>query len=271
MRVTGVAVTALIVVFWVGMNSLLVLRQHRFRTQDRHRQAVNAYLGDELLRERWLGIYRDNKKVGYSGYVFEKVFVEEGTEVHSRLESVVEVDFLFGIPVRVDLQGSLVLDGELRPLRLRLEVVIANMLSTIFTGEAEGERFLVEASQGGAEPIRVSLPRDELFLGDAIGPSLPVSGLAVGDEFEVPYFNPLSSILDTAPSVCSVRVVSRSEQEVEGLLADVFELETEFGNMRSRSWVTSTGEVLRQEFGPPLEGLVLRRERKENARRFFKK
>ena len=48
--------------------------------------------------------------------------------------------------------------------------------------------------------------------------------------------------------MATVRVESKATLEIDGFAADVYGLETDFRGLRSKSWVTATGELLRQEF-----------------------
>lgn len=265
MKPAGTVLTALVVCFWVAMNGLLVRRHLTVRRQDRYRLAVSEFLGSELRRERWLGIYRKGEKMGYSGWSFEKVLGTEGFEFLTTLESSIALDVL-GREVPVEIEGRMVLDADLRPKALRLDALIAKDVRVEVTGKADGDRFSLEVRQGRLVLASLSAPREELLLGDGLAPSLPVSGLRVGDSFSVPCFDPVTM----SRSQAEVKVVRSEIREVEGLLTDVFELETRYRNVESRSWVTSGGELLRQEFGPPLEGVVLRREARETARRFSK-
>jgi hypothetical protein len=108
---------------------------------------------------------------------------------------------------------------------------------------------------------------DSLLMGNGLVPALPVAGFNVGDSFEVPCFDPIS--MGCSPA--QVKVLSQSKYDSDGLAVDAFILETEFKGMKSKSWVTASGELLRQEFGPPLEDIVLRHESRDSARRFFRR
>lgn len=262
MRLLGITATIAILLFWATMNTLVVLRQRDLRSQNRYRAGVNAFLGTDLLRERWLGIYQKNRKIGYSGYILEKVFADEGPEISGRIESRLETRVL-GRQLPVEVLGSFTLDVAMIPIQLRLDVSIGAAIPLTLTGEGREDRFRIVARQGEQTIVELDLPREDFFLGDGLVPSLPVSGFTVGERFSVPCFDPLT----LTRSLAEVEVVARETREIGGLPTDGFRLETTFGNRKSTSFVTSTGEVLRQEFGD----LVLRRETRENATRFFKR
>jgi hypothetical protein len=262
----GTLLTLAIFAFWAAMNSLVVIREKERKDLDKYRQGVSSFLGGDLYRERWLGIYKKNKRIGYTGYVFEKVFAAEGVEVHSSVECRMEID-IFGRPQAVSLTGNLILDEGMRPVQLRMDAHLDRALSMAVTGKRRDGGFAIEARAGPLKLLDLSLPLEELHLGNGLVPSFPISGFKVGDEFQVPCFDPI--VMSRSPA--TVRVVSKEERSIEGFRAEVFVLETEFHGKKSRTWVTDAGELLRQEFAPPLDDIVLRRERKEILKRDAKK
>jgi len=266
LKLAGTLATVLVVAYWVTMNALVIQRERELRTQGRYRAGVDRYLGTDLLRERWLEIYRKNRKIGYSGYTFEKVFAEEGVEIQTSLESRVDLD-VRGLQLPVRLSGTLVLDREMKPIRLRLDVVLAERLPVTLLGERRGEDFRLEARQGSQTVFALSLPREELILADGLAPSLPYSGFRVGERFQVPCFDPVAM----GRSVVDVEVVSKDVDVIDGLQTEVFHLETTFRGTKSESVVTASGELLRQKLGPPLDDIVLRRATRANAKRFFER
>jgi hypothetical protein len=248
------------------MNALVALREMERRDLDKYRQGVSNFLGGELYRERWLGIYRKNRRVGYTGYTFEKVFAAEGVEFHSSVECKMEID-PFGQPQVVSLTGNLVLDESMKPIHLRMDANLDRAISAVATGKRRDGMFALEAHAGSLKLADFSVPLEELHLGNGLVPSFPLSGFKVGDVFEVPCFDPILM----SRSIATVKVISKEERSIEGFRAEVYVIETAFRGLTSRAWMTGTGELLRQEFGPPLGDLVLRRERKEILKRDEKK
>jgi hypothetical protein len=266
LKFIGYLLTLAIFAFWASMNTKVILRQQEIETQDRYRASVTRYLGNELLRERWLGVYRKNKKIGYTGETYEKVLAAEGFEIHATIESRMEIDF-FGKSLPVSTHGFLVLDARLRPMSLRVDIDAGGVFAISVRGESKGGEFALVVERGGTPVLRIPVPRGEMLVGNGLVPALPISGFRVGDEFRVPCFDPIRM----ERSLVEVKVASHRVKEIDGLLTEVFSLETRFREFTSKSWVTATGELLRQEFGPPLEDIILRRESRDNARRYFKK
>lgn len=255
MKHLGWLVTIAIVVYAGAMNWMVYERQRAVSSLDRYRAGVSTFLGAELQREQWMGIYRKHRRVGYTGYTIEKVFPAEGVEIQTTMESRMEIE-LFGQPQTLDLNGSLVLDETMRPLTLYMDVAGSAGSFITISGKREGERFEVDVRRGNMRLFRVQLPLAELHLGNGLVPNLPLSGYKVGDIYEVPCFDPLFM----GRAVARVEVLSREIKEVDGVQAEVLILETRFRDITARSWVTPGGELIRQEFGPPLDDLLLRRE-----------
>jgi len=255
-----------ILAYWITMNSLVILRERENRSLDQYRAGVSEFLGTSLLRERWLGIYRKNRKIGYTGYTFEKVFAAEGVEVQSTLESKMQMDFL-GISRKVEMDGTLVLDGDMKPLRLQLDISVESIASLTVLGALRADQFVLTVKQGKVPLLEIPLPREELHLGNGLVPVLPVAGFEVGETFKVPCFDPITM----SRAVANVKVASKAAREIDGFTVDVYCLETTFRGLTSKSWVTGAGELVRQEFGPPLDDIVLRRDTRAGARRAFQR
>ena len=260
MKRLGTLITTAIVLYAGAMNWMVYERQRSVSSLDRYRAGVTTFLGNELHREQWMGIYRNHKRVGYTGYTIEKMFPVEGVEIQTTMESRMDID-LFGKPQTLDINGSLVLDESMRPLRLYMDVSGSTGSFITISGKREGKHFGVEVRRGNLRLLRVELPLIELHLGNGLVPNLPVSGYKVGDVFEVPCFDPLFM----GRAVARVEVLSREVKEVDGVQAEVLILETRFRDITARSWVTPGGELIRQEFGPPLDDLLLRRETRKRS------
>ena len=264
MKLLGPILCLAIFGYWATMNTFVVLRQLEFAELDRSRQGVMSFLGNELLRERWMGIYKDRKKVGYTSLRVEKVFAEKGQEVHSAVETYLTFD-LFGRGQRLRLTAQLVQDEELRPLRFQGDVDIDGKFQVQMRGERREGRFPLVIAAGEMKIMELPLPVEDLFLADGLIPALPLSGLSVGETFRLPCFDPLAMARDVA----TVSVTSFEPVEVDGVRLDCFVLETSFRGSSCTSYMTASGEVLMQKFGPPLEGVVLRKESRERALRGF--
>jgi hypothetical protein len=263
MKLAGAAFTLVVLLFWGAMNTLLVLRQREIENLDSYRRGVSTFIGTDLMKERWMAIYKDNKKIGYSGFTIEKHFTEGGVEHNSSIDSAIKVD-LFGKGSDIRLIAQLVQDESLKPVELTGTLSFGGRHLRL-SGKRDADRFLVAVQMAGVKIVELPLPLGDLVIGNGLTPVLPVAGLEVGETYRVACFDPVTMTRD----IVEMRVTGLSTEYVDGFKTDCYTLESEFCGVTSRSKMTRDGLLLRQEFGPPLEGLVLRRQERQAARRGF--
>lgn len=284
MKYLGTISMSSIVLFWIVMNTLLVWRETETHRLDSYQRGVTAFLGNDLRRERWMGMYRksetEHKKVGYTGLVMERVYNAEGLTYHANLETY----FAGTLPLQsffsnsqnsssLKIKGQLTLDEDMKPIQMQLDLVVSLLEDTALEksqsfaieGVRHGSGFRVTLSREEEKLMTLPLPLEGLALSDGFAPSLPVADYKVGETYRVRVFNPLTP-LGLGSDTATVRVVAETTESVHGILLDVFELETEWQGSKTRSLVTANGEVVRQELGPPLN-LVLQHEKSQNAAR----
>jgi len=254
----GSVLTLIAFAFWATMNTLVVVRERELANLDQYRAGVTSFLGSEFQRERWMTIYQNRKPIGYTGGTFEKVFALEGIEIRQTMESVVRLPEPIG---KIRLAGTLVADKDLIPVSLRATVSHKGQPAATISGEQKDGKFRVTVSTGLLPFPPIDLPLEELHLGDALGPGLPIAGFRVGDAFRVPCFDPIALKRELA----TVKVISKQAKEIDGVRAELFCLETTFRGFTSKSWVNNAGELFTQEFGPPFEGIVLKRATRQEA------
>ena len=119
----------------------------------------------------------------------------------------------------------------------------------------EGVESVVSGAAGGPDPL--SMPLEKLTLGNSLVPDLPLAGLKEGESFQVNMFDP---IFFTSRPV-DVEVVSLDTQKIDGLLVDVYTLESTFRGFKSTTLVTRDGTVLRIHLERPFKGVKLRHEK----------
>ena len=268
MRFVALFFTLVILAFAGTMNTLLVLRQNRLMELGKYRQSVQTYFGAEQTRERWMGIYRNNNKIGYTGVTMERIPIADedfAFQFWSSLDSVFTFD-LFGRGKHVAFRGNLMQDNAMRPLELRGKLTLDHSIEISFSGKRDGDRFRLTVRKGDLRLFERELPLEDFHLGDGLTPTLPLAGLEVGDTFQVASFDPILM----GRSTVNVEVLSSETRPLGGILVDVFALKSLFRGASSTSWVTRDGTLLRQEFGPPLEGVVLKRENKQRAQKGFR-
>ncbi len=287
MKYFGLAIAVLIFLFWSTMNTLLVKRQLEVKQLGLYQQKVNLFLDNSRRRERWLGIYKHSdhrrRKLGYTGTIVEMRQGAEGREYHTKMESVINME-LFGQGAmllqgflgkgNLKISGDLVQDAEMRPLNLTVELTFPNGRHILIQGERQlipgelqVERFILKTHNEAFDIPPLSMPLDKLKLGNSLVPDLPFAGLKEGESFRVRTFDPVFF----TPRTVEVNVVSLDTKQIDGLLVDVFTLETTFRGVKNTALVTRDGTVLRMKLGPPLDGIILRHESPDTVKKGFSK
>ena len=260
----------LIIAFWISMNALLISREAELEKVGQFKGGIQGYLAGANLRESWMTIRSKGKRIGYSGYTVEKLYIDGGNEYHIGIETV----YRGRLPVptilasflpdnrQFELNGLLVLDEDMRPLSLRMNLSLATFrrqtetarASFLLVGRDRGDQFLVELfhEEDEAALLAVRLPSDKLTLSNGLAPTIPIAGLKQGKTYRVPVFDPLSS-LGFGSESATIEVLRKEARKIGGLFVDTWVVETRYGSKTISSWVTSGGEVLRQELGPPLD------------------
>ena len=167
MRLLGWLTTIVIVLFWGTMNTMLVVRQRELKELGKYRQGVQEFLGPERQRERWLGVYHNHKKIGYTGFQMEKVPLadkEFDFEFWTTIESVFRFD-LFGRGNNLKFKATLTQDNEMEPTHLHGELAIEKVAALQLIGTREDDGFRLTIKQGGLKLFSVRLPLDDFFLG----------------------------------------------------------------------------------------------------------
>ncbi|RME28618.1 MAG: transglutaminase domain-containing protein [Deltaproteobacteria bacterium] len=202
-------------------------------------------------RERWMGIFFEDQKVGYavsrSAPVAGGGTLHEGRS-HFRLAA-------FGtIQDVVTAQAALTdPDGTLRRFDF---FMVSDEVRISARGEVRGDEIVMEVDTGGGSrrftfPVSAP-PQVELSLEEVVRRH----ELAIGTRFEVPYFNPATMAEGVMEyEVTDVEVLENGEE--------AWWVRTRFGDIETRQLVTSAGEVIRQE--SPM-GLSMVRMTPEQAR-----
>lgn len=266
----------LIIAFWIFMNSLLVSREAELEKIGQFKGGIQGYLASARQRESWMSIRQQNKRIGYTGYTVEKLYIDGGNEYHIGIETI----YRGRLPVpsilekflpdnrQFEINGRLVLDEDMKPLGLEMILALSTLRANTETGRVgfllvgrrNGDHFRIELFHEEDETaiLAIRLPIDKLTLSNGLAPTIPIADFKPGKTYRVPVFDPLSSLGFGSESAI-VRVLGKEPRNIKGLFVDVWIVETRYGSRISNSWVTSAGEVLKQEIGPPLD-LVLEKE-----------
>ncbi|HXY41242.1 MAG TPA: hypothetical protein VEQ10_16325, partial [Vicinamibacteria bacterium] len=233
--------SALVVLTWVVQMGLL-LRHQRAQSA----VALAADLAGYGTAAQWRGVYYRGEKIGFS--VSQTTPTADGYEMREdgklqmtllgattavRLVSRLEVDRAFSLR-----RFSFSLDPGSGPTRITGALLGTRLSLTISTpsGERQEVRDLPEVPA-----LSVNLPR-----------TLAARGLRTGDVHTVSLFDPAT----LHNSTMRLEVGRRELVSVAGRPLPAFLVESSFAGVRTRSWITDTGEVVREE--SPMGLLVVR-------------
>ena len=243
-------VPALVVIGWIVAMAALV---------DRSYLRASANLGADLARygsdAQWHGVYYRGEKIGFT--VRQTLPSGDGFEVQEdgRLQMSLLGATTF---TRVRTTARLDKDFQLQSFDFLLDPGTGPLE---ITGVLSGLTLdLAIKSDAGTRRERRTLTEPPV-LGATIGRRLAAAGLKPGARYQWMVLDPAT--LQNAP--LTARVGERRLVESATRRRDVpaFEVTVEFAGLRTTSWVTDTGEVVREE--SPL-GLITVRETPEAAR-----
>ena len=242
------SVSVLVLITWAAVMALLVNRSY---LQASPNLATDlARYGSEAV---WRGLYYRGEKIGFT--VGQTVPTENGFELQE--DGLLQMSLL-GATTAATIRTTARVDSAfaLREFDFSLDPGTG---AVHVKGEIAGLRLTLAITSGGvtrtetrelAEPpaLSLNLPR-----------VLASGGLVPGKRHEWTIFDPAT--LSNAPMVITVG----SRELVRGLPVPTpaFRIEMEFAGLRTTSWITDTGDVVREE--SPL-GLIAVRESAENAR-----
>ena len=186
-------------------------------------------------QERWMGIFFEDQHVGYA-LSRSAAITSGGTLFEGRSQFRVAT---FGKIQQVTTAGTALVNGEGQLKRFDF-VMLADQVRLVARGEVKGKEIVMEVDQAG----ETSTLRFDVSSPPHVGMSLESvirqQELAVGLEFTVPYFDPLT----LAEGEMVIQVV---DVEVFDDGEEAYWLVSKFGSVETRSLVTPAGETLRQE------------------------
>lgn len=248
-RLTRV-VSILTLVSWALVMGVLVHRSYI--------QASAANLAVDLARygaeAHWRGIYYRGEKIGFA--VGQVVPVDSGFELQEdgRMQmALLGADTVAVLQTRARVDAAFTLqsfDFSLDPGTgpTRISGIVDGLSLRLTIATPSGTRTDVRALD---EPPTLALN---------LGRRLAAAGLTTGAVHRFQVFDPAT--LSNAPM--TLRIGERELLRLEGLPLPAFRVEQEFAGLRATSWITDTGEVVREESAL---GMLVVRESAESAQR----
>lgn len=248
---SGRAISAAILVWWLGMCVALVWREYFLPAAPASPGGAAAREVED--REEWIGIYSQAQKIGYASTRLSRA--QGGWLLEERASLRLS---LLGIPREIRSTTTVeVTEGFL--LRGFLTRVESGPTRFEAGGRVRDSELSVEVrSAGRIREIRIPL-KEIPWLPQTLRYMLLLQGeLEVGRRFRMPMIDPLTFSIEPMEIVVEARDRIKSGEREQ----DALRLGYSWAGLRSKAWVSLAGEVLREEgFG----GLSMVKETREQA------
>jgi transglutaminase-like putative cysteine protease len=241
--------SALVLVAWTLNMGLLV--RHAWSSSP---NALATDLAGYTPSAHWSGIYYRGEKIGFS--VSQTTPTDTGYEM--REDGRMQMSLL-GSTTAIRLSSRAQVDRSFR-LHAFSFSLDPGTGATEVSGVLDGARLAltVKTPSGTRSETRELGEPPALSLN--LSRSLAARGLRPGQQLEASLFDPAT--LRNAKMTLTVR--AREVVRVEGHVVPAFLVEGQFAGVRTRSWITDVGDVVREESAM---GLVVVRETREQAQR----
>jgi len=243
-----------IVVFWLGMNAELVRRELWLPRLPSGSTSIAASLTPEaFFKEQWMGIYYEGEKVGYSSTSVNRIHSDEspGFIVMNKTFLVLK---LMDNPLKVHFDGVLRTDEKFKMRTFNCMLKSAGHEITL-DGRLDGNTLSLSVLSGGKVFRKTAKVSEDVNLSNSLTPLLYLPDLKPGVTYTVDILDPLSLATNTA----KVTVTGMAPYEFAGKKVDVYVVDTQYQGLSFTSWVTESGETLKES--TPLGWTLIREDR----------
>jgi transglutaminase superfamily protein len=244
--------SSLVLVLWVGVMGVLVNRSYL---------QASGNLATDLARygstAQWRGVYYRGEKLGFT--VSQTVPVANDPDAAFELQEDAELQMtLLGatIPAKIRTTARVNRAFELRSFEFSLDPGTG---PTKVRGHVQGLKLLIAITTSSGTRTEVRQLTEPPMLALNLSRRLADAGLRPGARYRWSVFDPAT--LRNAPIV--VDIGSREIVRAASAPIPAFRVDMEFVGLRTTSWITDTGEVIREE--SPM-GFITVRETAERAR-----
>ena len=204
-------------------------------------------------QDRWMGIFFEDQPVGYA-VTSQSSTTDGGSLVRSR--SLFRIVAMGSIQ-QVITAGTAVLDADKAMQRFEF-YMDSDQVKLSVRGEMRPGELHMELVQAG-EVQSLDLPMQQApAMAMSLERILAKDELAVGQRFELPYFDPITLAQDT------MDVEVTGVELIPGTAEEAYWITTRFAGVESRRLVTPSGETLREEGGLGLSLVRMTREEAES-------
>lgn len=220
---------------------------------------ASANLAADLARygsdAQWQGVYYRGEKIGFT--IRQTVASGDGFELQEdgRLQM-----SLLGATTSTRMRTTARVDRDYRLESFEF-LLDPGTGPTEIKGRVDGTRLAIEIVSGGASRHEERQLTEPPVMALSVGRRLVTAGLTPGAVHKWMVFDPAT--LQNAPLIARVGQRRMVNSEVRRRPVPAFEVTMEFAGLSTTSWITDTGEVIREE--SPL-GLITIRETPESAR-----
>lgn len=237
--------------FWAIMFALLVQKTY---FPGRGPLLLTASAGQTAGGDQWYGIYLKGQKIGNS----HTRMLKGDREIRLQDETFLKLTLL-GIPRELKITTAAKLSSAfvLRSFDFRLSSYLVDFRAR---GEVLGKVLFVKVNAGGV-PENIALNfKDPPILWTDLTPALLAKGAEEGKTYRLPVFDPSTLSLREV----AVRIIGRENLRLGKETVPARILQSEYAGIQTRSWIDSSGNILKEE--SPM-GLTLVRESREKAMR----
>ncbi len=230
----GKFIAAIVVLAWLGLVGYYIWTNYMGSTEAPTRELPSEALSDEWFKILWHG-----ERAGWMHNYYENT--PEGYAVHS--ESLINI-----MAMGVEQKARINLDAEVDE-RFRLkgfELSFKSDAQDLFmTGRIDGNSvtYEIRSSENEKPVTRTMSLREPPLLMDLVGRYAATRGLEVGQEFEVPVFDPLTQRTDKTKA----QVMSTETIDVGAGSEEVFKVKVHYMGMEMFSWLDELGRVVKSE------------------------
>ncbi len=228
---------------WIVMMFLLVDREIYPMTSGQNIASYRYFLPKELLlRDHWMGIYFNDKKVGYSNTAVsayeEKGF--SGYEIRNETEMFV---FLLGEYQKVFFNGSAMVDTNYNLKNFKFNLNTGSQRISV-VGKLLRKNVIDLRIASGADVIKkeIQVP-DDIFIANLLTPLEFLGKLASGKTFTLNVLEPFTLTVEKV----KIYIKEKVDFESQNKLIRAYVVETEYKGLKLKSWVSEEGEILKEE------------------------
>lgn len=242
-----------IIVFWAVMMGLLVNKHNPVFKNSKDSLKKVSLSEEEIERETWMGIYLNEKKIGYSHFSISRTKLD-GQDVYRVSDETYMKMKYTGQTYDASVNAEAYLKKNFAPISFSMNI-FTEVYRVEITGKARGNKIEVLVNSGGT-PVRKTFPApSSYYLPIGLDMMLAKQKLEIGKPYRVNLFDPE---LLSGNDYMTVTLKKTEKIGPETVMV----IEKSYKNMLTTSWINTDGELLREE--SPL-GLKLVREPKEIA------